>query len=61
MLQPPFYRRKCEHELACYGSNGVLPHEKGEEPAGVLAAMEHGVDGSISWADIEARVDELLG
>jgi hypothetical protein len=61
MLQRPSYRRKWEQKLAWYRANGVLPHHEGGGPAGVLVTTEDGADGSISSADIEALVDELLG
>jgi hypothetical protein len=39
----------------------VLPHEEGGGPSGMLVMTEDGLDGSISSADIEALVDDLLG
>jgi hypothetical protein len=61
MLQRPSYRRKWEAKLAWYRENGVLPHDEGGGVKGVLVTTEDGLDGSISSADIEALVDELLG
>jgi hypothetical protein len=61
MLQRPSYRRKWEAKLAWYRSNGVLPHAEGGGPMGVLVTTEDGLDGSISSAEIEALVDDLLG
>lgn len=61
MLQRPSYRRKWEQKLAWYQRNGVLPYADGGGPKGTLVTTEDGDDGSISSADIEALVDELLG
>ena len=61
MLQRPSYRRKWEQKLAWYKRNGILPHIDGGGPNGTLVTTEDGDDGSISSADIEALVDELLG
>jgi hypothetical protein len=61
MLQRPSYKRKWEETLAWNRSNGVLPHDEGGGPRGSLVTTEDGSDGSISSADIEALVDELLG
>lgn len=60
MLQRPSYRRKWEQKLAWYKRNGILPHDEGGGPNGTLVTTEDGEDGSISSADIEALVDELL-
>lgn len=61
MLQRPSYRRKWEQKLAWYKRNGILPQAEGGGPNGTLVTTEDGDDGSISSADIEALVDELLG
>lgn len=61
MLHLPSYRRKWEEKVAWYRSNGVLPLEDGGGTAGTLVTTEDGPDGSISSADIEALVNELLG
>lgn len=61
MLQRPSYQRKWETKLAWYRTNGVMPHADGGGPNGVLVTTEDGADGSISSADIEALVDDLLG
>jgi len=61
MLHRPSYRRKWEAKLAWYRSNGVLPHDEGGGPNGNLVITEDGENGSISSADIEALVDNLLG
>lgn len=60
MMSRPPYRRKWEQKLAWYREHGVLPHEEGEGPSGVLIVTRDGDDGSISSADIETLVDELL-
>jgi ATP-dependent exoDNAse (exonuclease V) alpha subunit len=61
MLQRPSYRRKWEQKLAWYRANKIVPHAEGGGPAGTLVTTEDGDDGSISSADIEALVDDLLG
>lgn len=61
MLQRPSYWRKWEQKLAWYKRNGILPYADGGGPNGTLVTTEDGEDGSISSADIEALVDELLG
>ncbi len=60
MLQRSSYRQKWEQKLAWYREHGVLPHEEGGGPAGVLIVTKDGDDGSISSAEIEALIDELL-
>lgn len=60
MLHRPAYRQKWERKLGWYRANGVLPHAEGGGPAGVLITTEDGSDGSISSAEIEALVDDLL-
>jgi len=60
MLQRPSYLRKWEQKLTWYREHGVLPHREGGGPAGTLIVTEDRDDGSISSADIEALVDELL-
>lgn len=60
MLQRPSYLRKWGQKLAWYREHGVLPHEEGGGPTGTLVVTKDGDDGSISSADIEALVDELL-
>jgi hypothetical protein len=61
MLQRPSYRRKWEAKLEWYRSHGVVPHEDGGGPNGTLVVTQDGLDGSISSAEIEALVDDLLG
>jgi hypothetical protein len=61
MLQRPSYRRKWEIKLGWYRANGVLPRKEGGGAKGVLVTTEDGADGSISSADIETLVDDLLG
>ena len=60
MLQRPSYRRQWQQKLAWYKSHGVLPHDEGGGPDGVLITTQDGDDGSISSAQIEALVDKLL-
>jgi hypothetical protein len=60
MLQRPSYRRQWQAKLAWYKSHGVLPHDGGGGPNGVLITTQDGDDGSISSAQIEALVDKLL-
>lgn len=61
MLQRPSYRRKWEAKLAWYRAHGILPREEGEGPQGLLVTTRDGDDGSISSADIEQLIDEILG
>jgi len=60
MLQRPSYRRQWQAKLAWYKSHGILPHDGGGGPNGVLITTQDGDDGSISSAQIEALVDKLL-
>lgn len=60
MMSRSLYRRKWEQKLAWYREHGVLPHEEGGGPSGALIVTRDGDDGSISSADIETLVDELL-
>ena len=61
MLQRPSYRQKWEKKLAWYRDHGILPFSERAGPNGTLVTTEDGPDGSISSADIEALVDEVLG
>lgn len=61
MLQRPSYRRRWEDKLAWYQRNGVTPYEAGESSEKVLVTTRDGDDGSISSADIEALINEVLG
>ncbi len=61
MLQRPSYRRKWAAKLLWYKNHGMLPYKEGGGPNGMLVTTEDGEDGSISSADIEVLVDELLG
>jgi hypothetical protein len=61
MLQRPSYRRKWQAKLAWYQANGILLREDGVGENGTLVTTQDGNDGSISSADIERLVDELLG
>jgi hypothetical protein len=61
MLRRPSYRRKWSEKLEWYRREGVLPHKEGGGPNGTLVTTEDGADGSISSAEIESLVDELLG
>ena len=61
MLQRPSYRRKWEDKLTWYRANGIVPQAEGGGPKGTLITTEDGEDGSISSADIEALIDEILG
>ena len=61
MLQRPTYRRKWTKKLAWYRAHGILPLAEGGGPKGTLITTEDGEDGSISSAEIEAMVDDLLG
>lgn len=60
MMSRPLYRQKWEQKLAWYREHGILPHEEGGGPSGALIVTRDGDDGSISSADIETLVDELL-
>jgi UvrD-like helicase C-terminal domain len=60
MLQRPSYRRQWQAKLAWYKSHGILPHDEGGGPDGVLITTQDGDDGSISSAQIEALVDKIL-
>lgn len=61
MLDRPDYRRRWERKLGWYRTQGVLPREEGGGPQGTLVYTRDGSDGSLSSADIEELVDELLG
>lgn len=61
MLQRPSYRRKWERKLDWYRANGILPYEEGGGPNGTLVVTRDYDDGSISSANIESLVDEILG
>lgn len=61
MLQRPSYRRKWEAKLAWYRANGILPKEDGPGTNGMLVTTRDGDDGSISSADLEHLIDEILG
>lgn len=61
MLKRPSYRRNWEEKLAWYRRNGVLPHGEGGGANGTLITTQDHDDGSISSAEIEELVDELLG
>lgn len=61
MLQRPSYRRKWDEKLAWYRRNGIVPHDEGGGENGTLVTTQDGADGSISSAQIETLVDELLG
>jgi hypothetical protein len=60
MLQRPSYRRQWQRKLAWYTSHGILPHNEGGGPNGILIVTQDGDDGSISSAQIEELVDKLL-
>ncbi len=60
MLKRPSYRRRWEKKLAWYRSHDILPVDEGGGSAGTLVTTEDGDDGSISSADIEELIDELL-
>ncbi len=59
MLDRPDYRARWERKKQWYADHGVLSHEEGGGPKGVLIVTEDGAGGSISSHDIEALVDEL--
>ena len=61
MLHRPSYRRNWEKKLVWYRTNDILPNEEGGGPAGTLVITRDGEDGSISSAEIEGLVDDLLG
>ena len=60
MLQRPSYRRQWQRKLAWYKSHGILPHDEGGGSDGTLIVTQDGDDGSISSAQIETLIDELL-
>lgn len=60
MLQRPSYRRQWQAKLAWYKNHGILPHDEGGGPDGVLITTQDGDDGSISSAQIEALIDNIL-
>jgi hypothetical protein len=60
MLQRPSYRRQWQRKLTWYKSHGILPHDEGGGPSGILIITQDGDDGSISSAQIEALIDKLL-
>jgi ATP-dependent exoDNAse (exonuclease V) alpha subunit len=62
MLNKASYRRKWEQKLQWYKENGIIPRGTGagESPSGTLIITKDGANGSISSAEIEALVDELL-
>ena len=61
LLHRESYRRRWDAKVQWYRAQGVLPHEEGGGPGGVLVTTRDGADGSISSGDIEQLVDELLG
>ena len=60
MLQRPSYRRQWEQKKSWYKNHGILPREEGGGPSGMLVTTRDGDDGSISSAEIEALVNDLL-
>jgi energy-coupling factor transporter ATP-binding protein EcfA2 len=61
LLHQDSYRRKWERKLRWYAANGILPHQDGGGEVGTLVTTEDGENGSISSADIEELVDDVLG
>ena len=60
MLRRPSYRRQWEQKKSWYKNHGILPREEGGGPNGMLVTTRDGDDGSISSAEIEALVNDLL-
>lgn len=61
MLSRRSYRQRWQRKLAWYREQGILPHEEGVGPAGMLVTTRDDERGGIDSRHIEALIDDILG
>lgn len=60
MLHVPSYRRRWEEKLAWYKANGILPHDEGGGPRGMLIITRDEANGSIDSSKIDPLIEKVL-